>query len=350
MLRALDYRRWIQPMIAAAVVKTVIACWMAMKGYGFWSIVIATLLSSVVNTVWFILLGHPKIRVELDRVTARDLLQFGLPLFSSGLLAFALFNADNFIIGTVSGAAVLGYYAIAFNWGSMACTVVYEVVHSVLFPSLARMQDDRERLRRAYIRILEQLSAIGVLVHVGLFCCAREFLVLVLGRGGERWLPACRALQILCIYGLVRLLMEPLGNVLVALGRTSLLFRAVLLASCCEILLLYPALRLGGINAVAIIVTIAYAIQWFVYWPMLRNELDIGVGELTNILMPCFVAGACGWAVGAGIESLFPLGFPTFALMVTAITLVYVVVQGYLSSWRWFGEWRQMYLARVRGV
>lgn len=118
MIRALDYRRWIQPMIVAAIVRTAGACWLAMHGFGFWSIVIPTVAASIAQTIWFLYLGRPKLRIGWDRGIARQLLSFGLPLFSSGLLTFLLFNVDNFMIGTVSGAVLLGYYAIAFNWGA----------------------------------------------------------------------------------------------------------------------------------------------------------------------------------------------------------------------------------------
>jgi O-antigen/teichoic acid export membrane protein len=345
MIRGLDYRRWVQPMIAAAVVRTAVACWLAVKGFGFWSIVIAGLASSVTQAAYFVCLDHRKPQFQWDKAVVRQLLSFGVPLFSSGLIVFALFNADNFIVGTVSGAKVLGYYALAFNWGAMACSVVTEVVHSVLFPTFARMQHDRERMRRAYLRVLEQLSVLGMLIYVGLSCCAREFLVIVLGRGGEKWLPACHALQILCVYGVLRLTLEPLGNVLVALGRTRLLFRANLIAACCEIGFLYPALVFGGIAAVALVVTISYAIQWLVYWPMIRDDLNVGIPDLKSVFFPAVAAGVCAWAAGAAVRSALPFGAPAFVLMIVTITAVFVTIQGWLSSWRWLGEWRQVYLA-----
>lgn len=348
MVRGLDYRRWVQPMIAAAVVRTATACWLAVKGFSFWSIVIAELASCITQAAYFVCLDHRKLQLQWDKEVARELLRFGVPLFSSGLLVFAVFNADNLVVGAISGAVVLGYYALAFNWGAMVCSLVSELVHSVLFPTFASMQDDRERLRRGYFRVLDQLTVIGILLYVGLFCCAREFLVIVLGRGGTKWLPACRALQILCIYGAVRLLLEPLGNVLVAKGRTRLLLRATLVAACCEIALLYPALVLGGINAVAVVVTISYGIQWFVYWPAIRDDLGVGIRDLARVLFPAGAAAVCAWAAGAAVRHALPFGILTFGLMIAAITVVFLVIQGWLSSWRWLEEWREMHRARLR--
>jgi O-antigen/teichoic acid export membrane protein len=191
---------------------------------------------------------------------------------------------------------------------------------------------------------MEQVSAVGVLVQVGLLCCAREFLVIVLGRGGDKWIPATVALQILCLHGIVWLLLEPIGNVLVALGRTSLLFRANLIATICEVTLVYPALILGGINGMAIVVTFSYAIQWIVHWPQIRASLNIKIAHMGRILLPSAVAGACAYSTTLVIDAYVPSGVASLMIKILAVTIVFGTVQGRLSSWRWFEEWRQLYL------
>lgn len=348
LVRNLDFGRWIQPGLGAALVRSAGACWLAAHGWGFWSIVAGNLAASITQAVWFLCLGGHSIRFQWDKAIVGEFLKFGVPLFSSGLLIFAIFNADNFVIGSVAGAVALGYYAIAFNWASMPSGLVFEVVHTVLFPSLARMQSDRERLRRAYLRIMEQLTAAGFLVHVGLLCCAREFLIVVLGHGSEKWVPATRALQILCIYGLIRLLLEPLGNVLIALGKTSLLLRAAFVAAVIELAGLYPALRWGGINAVAGVVTLSYAVQWLVYWPLIRDNLDIRIADLARVLVPSVIAGLCAWTAAFLLQSAIRTGPASLLLLIIVVFTVFVIVQGFLSSWRWCEEWRQAYLAHTR--
>jgi hypothetical protein len=47
-------------------------------------------------------------------------------------------------------------------------------------------------------------------------------------------------------------------------------------------------------------------------------------------------------------RSALPFGIPTLGFMIVTITPVFVVIQDWLCSWRWFGEWRQLYLARAR--
>jgi hypothetical protein len=105
---------------------------------------------------------------------------------------------------------------------------------------------------------------------------------------------------------------------------------------------------LGGITAVAVVVTLSYGVQWFVFWPAIRQDLNVSFADMKRVHFPPCAAGVCAWAAGMAVQSALPFGIPTFGLMVVTITVVFVAVQGWLSSWRWFGEWRQIYLARTR--
>jgi len=342
LLRDLDFRQWVFATLAAAISRTALACALALHGYGYWSIVLANFISSVIESLGFMCFSKHRSRLKWDPGLARELCKFGLPLFSSGLLAFALFNTDNLVIGWVAGAAMLGYYAIAFNWGSIFSKLIYEVFHSVLFPAFSRIQDNPAVLRRVYLTMTEQLGVFGILIQIGLLVCAQDFLVVVLGRGDNKWIPACHALQILSVYGLIRLLVEPLGNLLVALGQPHLLFRAALLATLVEIALLYPVLKWGGIEGVAVLVTVAYAAQWIVYWPFLTKSLQINWRDMRDILLPSFLAAVPALLCGLLMSRWFAPSFLSLLLKSIVFTVVFILLQGLFSSWRWLDDWRQL--------
>ena len=97
-----------------------------------------------------------------------------------------MLNGDNFAISAMRGAKTLGYYAVAFNWGSMVCVMLGGVVLSVLFPTFSRMQSDRQRMKKAYLQVLEYVSFVGILVNMGLLAVSKDFLFFVLGHGTEK--------------------------------------------------------------------------------------------------------------------------------------------------------------------
>jgi O-antigen/teichoic acid export membrane protein len=179
---------------------------------------------------------------------------------------------------------------IALSWGAMVATLMFAVVHSVLFPTFSRIQAERARVRSAYLVSLQYISVVGILVNSTLYVVAPDFLYHVLGRGTEKWLPALTALRILCVYGVIRVVLEPLGNVLMALGRTTLMLRATMVAAVLELVLLYPALRWFGIEGAAVVVTLAYAAQYAIYRPFLRAELGVGASDVFRTVGPALAS------------------------------------------------------------
>ncbi len=88
------------------------------------------------------------------------------------------------------GAEQLGYYAIAFNWGSLICVLLAGIVHQVLFPTFSKFQHDLLAMKGAYLESLKYVAFIAVPFNLFLAVLGREFLYHILGGNTERWLPA----------------------------------------------------------------------------------------------------------------------------------------------------------------
>jgi lipopolysaccharide exporter len=217
--RALDYRAISMAQILSTIASGIVAIGLALNGAGYWSIVLGNVAATLTLVVCMNIAYPHRVDFSFDVGHARSLAQYGLSLFGSGLVIFALFNADNFLIGLTGGADTLGYYTIAFSWGAMIAVTMSIVVNSVLFPTFSRIQFDRSQLRATYLTALHHISAVGILVNTTLFFIAPELLVVLLGRGTDKWLPALGALRVLCVYGISRVILEPLGSVIMAVGK-----------------------------------------------------------------------------------------------------------------------------------
>ena len=151
---------------------------------------------------------------------------FGVPLLGGGVLVFLVFNMDNFLVGSRMGSAKLGYYALAFTWGSFICGLLSDTVNNVMLPAFSAIQDDTAAMRRWYLKTVDMVGFVAVVANTALLANAHFFLMTFLGKGTDKWLPAATALKILCIYGIMRVITEPLGNCIVARGRTKMLLHA----------------------------------------------------------------------------------------------------------------------------
>jgi len=179
---------------------------------------------------------------------------------------------------------------------------------------------------------------VAVVANTALLANVHFFLVTFLGKGTDKWLPAAMALKILCVYGIIRVLTEPIGNCIMARGRTKLILFANALAGAVELMLILLVLRTGRIELVAIAVLIAYATQAIIYLPYLRREFSIGFGDLVAQLWPVIPALVGGYAVTSLLPVRLGGTFFTLACRGLSTALVVALIHGLCTRFRCFQE------------
>ena len=349
--REQNFRALSKPQIAGAIVRCFVAIGLVLHGWKYWAVVLADLMATLTTGLVMQWSRKMPLRLHFDPAVTREYLRFGMPLFGTGLLVFSLFNMDNFLIGSKMGADKLGYYALAFTWGSFVCVLLADTVNSVLLPAFSAIQNDLAAMRRWYLKTVDLGGFVAVVGNTALLANAHLFLVTFLGKGSAKWIPAALSLELLCLYGIIRALTEPLGNCIMASGHTGLLLRSNTLAGIVEVVLILSVLRFGRIDLVAGSVLIAYATQAMVYLPYVRRSMGITAGEMGGLLWPLIPAIVGGYAftqlipdsLGGTIVTLAGRG--VFTMLVTAL------IHGLCTRFRCLQEARGMVLqnfARLR--
>ncbi len=336
--RDLHYRKLSAANIISSIIRSGTAILLVLLGLQYWSLVWAEI-AGIAALVAILNYFYPaKIRFGLDREAARGLLSFGWKLLVSGLLGFLIFSVDKLMIGSISGLTVLGFYALAFNWASVGCSILSDTMNGVLFPAFAKIQTNRGELKRAYLKVLQYVSTGGILVNLILLTSAQEIFFFVLGRGTDKWAPAIPAFQILCLYGMVRTILDPVGNVVLAMGKPGIILRATILVCALEMALLYFALVHGGIVLVAVLVTLAYAAQFYFYGPFLKRECGIQASEIMEVLRAPVI---CGILIGSATMLLgFGVGFSFLSMTVKVLFCLagYFLMHGWITRWTMMRE------------
>jgi len=239
------------------------------------------------------------------------------------------------LVGAVLGAESLGYFSLALDWGTKVPTLLSITVLSVLFPAYSKIRDDKEKLEKTYLDSLHYVAFISILVNVTLLCISEDFLRTVLGGGTDKWMPALTSFRILCIYGIVRAVLEPIGNVIVALGDSRVLFKANVIAAGIQLVFLFPVLKFYNIEGVALLVLFSYATQYLVYLPLLNNKLKISTANIWKALslpLICYVAFILVFLVFMKIN----LNFSVLLTITKAIiyAIIYSTILCIATKWR----------------
>jgi O-antigen/teichoic acid export membrane protein len=226
-------------------------------GFRYWSLVWAILLRSVVNVslLWAFSPGWRWLRPRpIHLHVVRRLLHYGIQSTGSGLMAFFNSIVDNFIVGRELGENPLGLYSKAYDFATRTVEGFLNIIGLVLFPSYARLQDDAERLARAYLKSLRSMIAITAPLALGMFVTAPDLIPLLLG---EKWVPMIAAFQVLALVNLVKPISASTGALFASTGHPGFNFRAGVLV----FVLLVPLILLflgWGIYGVAIALLITH--------------------------------------------------------------------------------------------
>jgi len=338
LMREQNYRALTIPGISNAVARCVIVVTLILLGWSYWAVVFADVGATLVSVIAIQFVKPIPFGMHFDWADARQYLRFGGPLLGSGVLVFLIFNLDNLLVGSDMGSAQLGYYALAFTWGSFICGLLYDTVNNVVLPAFAEIQLDSAALRRGYLKTVGLAGFVSVVANTALLANAHYFLTTFLGKGSDKWVPATAALQILCFYGILRSITEPIGSCIMVLGQTGTLLRATLLAGAVEVLLLLVALRTGRIEAIAAVVLFSYLLQATVYLPFLRRKLAVSVQDIAAQLWPLIPT----LTVAYWITSLLPASLGdtliTLALRASFTALAAALVHGLCTRFRFFHE------------
>ncbi len=317
--------------LTSELVNTGLAVSLAYLGYGLWSLVYGKLAGSLVRVLilWFACPGWDWLiprRWKWEEL--KKLLGFGIQNTGSGFLYYFYSNWDDWFVGRVMGSTALGFYSKAYNFITKTIMGMYsQAIGSVLFPSYAKIQDEKARLSRFYIKGLSVVTLAMAPLAMGIFIIAVELVPVLLG---EKWIPMVPTLRVFAFMALIRPLSSSTSPLFKAVGRPSLDVYAGLVVIGVMVPLVF--LLFGwGIAGVALAVTIAHVVG-FGFNIFQINRLLPGTGPkmILAVLPAVFASGMMMLSVQLSKAPLLRLAGGQYDLlslgaMVVIGAIVYVV-------------------------
>jgi PST family polysaccharide transporter len=208
--RQLDFRRlFFIESISHVLGYGGVAVTLALLGYGSWSLVWGSLVQTIGASVAQLAVVRHSLRPLVGRRPLADLVRFGFGEATSGWVNYIALNGDNFVVGRWMGVTSLGLYSRAYALMNLPFTYAARVMSSVMFPALAHVQQQPDRMRRGYLLLTEVVATIAA-PCLGILAIAAPHLVPSVY--GVQWTGAVVPLQILCLAGYFRVLYH-LGSI-----------------------------------------------------------------------------------------------------------------------------------------
>lgn len=181
---SINFKTQAKASFIAALASGLVGVWMAYNGYGVWTLVWQQLLNAGINTLLLWIYSNWYPRWVYSWKSFRELFAFGSKLLASGLLDTLYTNIYLLVIGKIFNAASLGYYTQADRFTKLPSSNITGILQRVTYPVLCSIQDDDERLREDYRKLL-RLSAFIIFPMMCLLAGVAYPLVDLLI--GEKW-------------------------------------------------------------------------------------------------------------------------------------------------------------------
>ena len=174
---------------------------MGLAGFGVWSLVGAYIAQEALRTAICLWVQRHPMRPQLEKRALREFAFFGSGFALARFGNWGALNGDKWVAGRWLGSEALGYYKYAFELTQMIGTLFGQVLDKVLFPAMARVQGDAERLGNAYRQGVGLISVLVLPTSAVLCVLAPEIVHLVLG---SEWSPVIGPFRVLAVALLIR--------------------------------------------------------------------------------------------------------------------------------------------------
>ena len=253
-----------------------------------WSSISGALISTL--QLWVYSDWRPDFSFDLNKLKTH--FAYGYKLTLSELLDRTFKNIFIIAIGKYYSAAQLGLYTRAETMNQLPVRNISRALDKVTFPLFVTIQNDDERLKRVYKKILKMVVFVVTPVLITLAVLAEPVFRFLFT---EKWLPAVPYFQILCVTGILYPLHSYNLDILNVKGRSDLFLKLEVYKKILILIVLVITVPMGikellygqvAISLIAFFINAHYSGK-FINYSALQQIIDI-----VPILLISVIAGA----------------------------------------------------------
>ena len=191
---------------------------MALNGFGVWSLVWAHVVRYLIPAVVLTIVAKWRPRLYFSWKILKELFSYSWKLAVGWLIGTLYNDMFSLIVGKRFDSTTLGYYSKGRSIPSMVNRVLTQTITSVMFPSLAKDQNDLTVIKARTRTMLAVSAALVLPVMAGIAACAPAMVSVLLT---DVWLPAVPVIQIACIPKAINVINNANMQSINAIGRSD---------------------------------------------------------------------------------------------------------------------------------
>lgn len=280
MVRNMKFRTLAIINCSSGLISLVVAVFVAMRGGGYWALIIQQLVTSFCNTLFLSIHNKFMPSFVFSKVSFQEQFKFGINLISANLLRTLSENINSNVIAKIVPLQQVGCFVQANRLINYYNSVSRGIIDKSVFPVFARIEDKSELLYN-YIKIERYLLSITFSICVLMSLLSSQIIVILLG---VQWKEASWMFELL-VFSIMPVAIQILNrNILKSLGNTRQILNNELIKSGITLLFLFLGVifSLSGVICGFVVSQVLSAI-----WIMrsIAKELEYSIYEQLKLVL-----------------------------------------------------------------
>ena len=244
----LDFKTQSIISLFTAIISGATAIYMAFNGFGVHALVFQKIIAAVLTVLsfWYLSPWRPSFVFKVEDI--KSIWGYSSKEFLDRIISTVYSKLDVLVIGKMFTPAILGFYTRAFSLNSMVGKLTSTSLNKVFFPLISSIQQDKERVRAVYLKIISLVGFLAIGISALLFVIANDLFVILFT---EKWNQSIIYFKILVITGFTAPLSSIMLSLISGLGRPGMVLKS--------------GIYKKGLGLVPIVVGIFNGIEAFLY-------------------------------------------------------------------------------------
>lgn len=217
--KRMDFKTLTKISVTSNLTSGAVGICMAFFGFGVWSLVAQQITSRLMQSLLLTVFGRWRPRLSFYKERFSGLFSFAWKLLVSSIINNIWKQIYSIVVGKCYTVETLGLYSRANHMSQLFSVNLTNVVQRVSFPALSSIQDEEERMKSIYRKVIKITMLVCFICMLGLSATSKSLIEVLIG---AKWLPCVPFLQIICFQKMLYPLHAINLNMLQVKGRSDL--------------------------------------------------------------------------------------------------------------------------------
>jgi O-antigen/teichoic acid export membrane protein len=248
---------------------------------------------------------------------------FSIKIFLTSIFSKITENIFSILLGKFYDEKIVGYYTQGNKWATIGGTFITNMVNNVAMPILTQINDEKERQKNAFRKMLRFGAFVSFPLLLGLSFIGKDFLLII--GNSDKWQPVTPFLQLFCIWNSVYFIWSLYISILFAHKKSNIYLWGTLIVGSLQLTAIITLFNYGILPMLTAYICIYFiGLLFFHYYTnkLIGLKLFHVIKDIAPYLIITIGCILISWLITKNIEYIYL----RFALKIILTALLYFTI------------------------